>query len=149
MQCEGDFDDQIYDIAGNSWTTGAPSPFIEGEAAAVVGAQIYVAGGRGGGSYLSTLIIYDPASDTWTSAPNSPVAHYFTGAAVVNNLLYVVGGKRLRSFWCRGRCVRSDCVEVRVHQGLTDTVDPSSLASGIKPRPTCAESVAKYKYITL
>ena len=89
---EGDFDDQVYDIAGNSWTAGSPSPFtIEGEAAAVVGAQIYVAGGRSGGSYLSTLIIYDPATDTWTSAPNSPVAHYFAGAAVVNNLLYVVG----------------------------------------------------------
>ena len=52
-----------------------------------------MAGGYSGGRYLSTLIIYDPATDTWTSAPNSPVAHDFTGAAVVNNLLYVVAGE--------------------------------------------------------
>ena len=86
---------QIYDIAGNSWTTGAstPLPFFGG-AAAVLGAQIYVAGGynsvRG---YLSALNIYDPATDTWTSAPNCPSSHNETGGVVVNNLLYVVGGE--------------------------------------------------------
>ena len=49
----------------------------------MLGTQIYVAGGYTFVSGdLSTLNIYDPVTDTWTSAPNSPVAHSDVGATV-------------------------------------------------------------------
>ena len=42
-------------------------------------------------SYTSTYI-YDTTSNSWTTGPNTNVAHSFTGGTAIGNLLLVVAG---------------------------------------------------------
>jgi hypothetical protein len=101
-----------YDIVADSWTAVAPVPVaIYRPAAAGVGAQEFLVGGGNpdvrasathqervaasmrapATSYTSTYI-YDTTSNSWTTGPNTNVAHSFTGGAAIGNLLLVVGG---------------------------------------------------------
>ena len=43
-------------------------------ASAAVGGKLYVFGGYGGGVHLSTVEIYDPASNSWAQGPSSASA---------------------------------------------------------------------------
>src|SRR5262249_12590832 len=94
---------EIYDPVTNTWTAGAPMPTARGNlAAAVVNGKIYAIGGSG--TYtdfqagtnvvatfdaLATVEAYDPATDTWSSAPLGPGG---TGlaAAAVNGKIYAI-----------------------------------------------------------
>ena len=60
----------IYDIATNTWTSGAnmlTSPGVEAAAGAVVNGKFYVMGGDDFNNGLNTDFIYDIATDTWTT----------------------------------------------------------------------------------
>ena len=60
---------RIYDIATDTWTTGASMPATLGAQATVLwNGVIYVAGGYDGGGEVDTLYAYDIASDTWSDA---------------------------------------------------------------------------------
>jgi N-acetylneuraminic acid mutarotase len=101
-----------YDILGDSWTAMAPVPVAVYEAAgAAVGSEAYVVGGGNPSleasgaredritasikapatSYNSTYV-YDTVADSWTTGPNTNVAHAFTGGTAVGNLLVVIAG---------------------------------------------------------
>jgi Kelch motif/Galactose oxidase, central domain len=101
-----------YDILADSWTQMAdlPAPVYEA-AGAAVGSQTYVVGGgnpavgawatrqarvaalaRAPAVSYNTTYIYDTLSNTWTSGPNTNVAHAFTGGTAIGNLLIVVAG---------------------------------------------------------
>src|SRR5262249_40297281 len=103
-----------YDIVANTWTAMAPVPVpIYEPAAAGIGTNAYLVGGgnpdlgvrRSRGpkaaphpslrapavSYTSTLI-YDTTSDTWSSGPDTNVAHSFTGGTAIGTKLLVVTG---------------------------------------------------------
>jgi hypothetical protein len=41
---------------------------------------------------LTTLEVYDPATDTWTTKASMPTAREMAGVGVLNGQLYVVGG---------------------------------------------------------
>lgn len=61
--------------------------------AAAIGGRIYVPGGGGPSSAASSrLVIYDPATDSWSTGPSLPAAVNNYGIAVVNGRLYVGGG---------------------------------------------------------
>ncbi len=89
----------IYDIAGDSWSTGADMPagryWIDCEQLFDPNdnnrPKIYCAGG-----YLSsaqnTLYIYDIISDTWTIGPTLPANRYNYASAKLDNKYYVIGG---------------------------------------------------------
>jgi len=79
------------------WTTKAPMP--TGKAmfsASVVDGKIYVIGGARyaniGGPYLSTVEMYDPATDTWTAKAPMSTTRFAHCSAVVNGIIYVFGG---------------------------------------------------------
>jgi hypothetical protein len=89
---------QIYDPETDSWSNGAPSPInitaggdngIAAAAAATTGVmgskRIYVYDG----SYLQ---VYDPKNDSWSFGTNPPTNRQYLGIAVVNDLLYFIGG---------------------------------------------------------
>jgi N-acetylneuraminic acid mutarotase len=101
-----------YDILADSWTQMAdvPAPVYEA-AGAAVGSQTYVVGGgnpavgawattqariaalvKAPVTSYNTTYIYDIPSNTWTSGPNTNVAHAFTGGTAIGNLLIVVAG---------------------------------------------------------
>ena len=108
----GSTDHYRYDIVANSWSPVASVPVaIYRPAAAGVGTQEFLVGGGDPDisakatqqqrvaasmrapttSYTSTYI-YDTIGNSWTTGPNTNVAHSFTGGTAIANTLLVVGG---------------------------------------------------------
>ena len=91
---------EIFDPETKTWTSGPAMPTARLHAgAAVIGDRLYVVGGmpavRGGiPPRYSTLEIYDPIENTWTTGPPMPSARDGRATAVIENRLCVVGGFR-------------------------------------------------------
>jgi len=139
-----------YDILADSWAQMAdvPAPVYEA-AGAAVGSQTYVVGGgnpavgalatrqaciaasvKAPAVSYNTTYIYDTLSNSWTSGPNTNVAHAFTGGTAIGNLLIVVAG-----FDGTGD---TNTVETAVAEGgptPTPTPTPSATPS-VTPTPT-------------
>lgn len=89
---------QRYDPTTDSWTAlslPAYGHFLP--AAGVIGGKFYLAGGLFAtsdpvGNIGQNVEAYDPATDRWTTRAKAPSVRYQTAGAVVNGLLYVVGG---------------------------------------------------------
>jgi hypothetical protein len=92
---------QIYDTVTDMWSQGAPSPsgITYGAAGATTGVNapklIYVLGehsdiSEGEPPYF--VRVYDPEKDTWTFGADIPTHRYLFGVAVVNDMLYAIGG---------------------------------------------------------
>ncbi|MCK4771680.1 MAG: hypothetical protein KAT18_02070, partial [Candidatus Latescibacteria bacterium] len=60
-------------------------------AGAVIDGEFYVIGGYTG-SYLNTLLAYDPDTDSWTTKASMPTARRSPVAGVIDGKLYVAGG---------------------------------------------------------
>lgn len=59
----------------------------------VLNEKIYVLGGAPAGiSVLSSMEMYDPATNVWTTEASMPVARYALAAASVNGVIYAIGG---------------------------------------------------------
>jgi hypothetical protein len=127
-----------YDIVADSWTQMAdvPVPIYRPDAAAI-GTNTYLVGGgnpsvsprasakarklastRAPAVSYSSTYIYDTVADSWTTGPNTNVAHSFTGGTAIGTKLIVVTG--------------FDGVT-----GDTNTVEKSDCgAGGVTPTPT-------------
>jgi hypothetical protein len=88
---------RIYDIATNTWSTGANMPVAVKQHSAVTGpdGRIFIFGGR---TVNETLIgnvqIYNPATNTWASGTGMPIPKVQFGAATApDGRIYIVGGK--------------------------------------------------------
>jgi len=70
-----------------------PTPRF-GLTTSVVDGKIYAIGGGKTpyGKYLSTLEVYDPTTDTWTTKADMPTARAFVSTSVVNGKIYAIGG---------------------------------------------------------
>jgi N-acetylneuraminic acid mutarotase len=93
--------DQIYDPATDKWNLGAPAPssVVDGSAGATTGVmaprRIYVMGVNaynGLGAPPSHNRIYDPEKDSWTVGADVPTSRLNLAVAVVDDILYVIGG---------------------------------------------------------
>ena len=85
-----------YDIDRDEWTFVAPMPFpLSDRAAAVVGGKIYVFGGCSGFfTLVADVDVYDPVTDTWSTAPADlpgPRATFYTVASKGDDI-YAIGG---------------------------------------------------------
>jgi len=90
---------EAYDPATDTWTKKADMPTARLDlAACVVDGRIYATGGfplwpeDAAEDALSTVEVYDPATDTWTQAPDMPRARFTHSASVVAGKLYIIGG---------------------------------------------------------
>jgi hypothetical protein len=92
---------QIYDVETDMWSQGASSPssIRYGAAGATTGVnalkRIYVLGETWDlweDEPSSTVRVYDPASDRWTFGANMPTTRLNFRVAVVNDMLYAIGG---------------------------------------------------------
>ncbi|MGH3514951.1 MAG: Kelch repeat-containing protein, partial [Pseudonocardiaceae bacterium] len=104
---------RIYDIASNTWTSGAnmpTSPGVEAAAAAVVNGKFYVMGGDDFNNGLNTTFIYDIASNTWSTGATLPDFRTNTYGTVYNGLIYVYGGVILPAFTTTDTLLRYDPV---------------------------------------
>jgi N-acetylneuraminic acid mutarotase len=92
---------EIYDPAGDSWTTGAALPVPRagfgtastGDTVIVVGGERFTddAGNPDANAYAA-VNAYDVENDTWTELPDLPQARHGMAAAVLDNLFYAIGG---------------------------------------------------------
>lgn len=101
---------EAYDPVANTWTTKATMPTPRwGSTVSVVNGLIYAIGGWGGWPELSVVEVYDPVSNSWSTtvpvnaattaagtagAPLTPMptARDDFGFAVVNGIIYAIGG---------------------------------------------------------
>jgi hypothetical protein len=91
---------QIYDTETDTWSQGAriPVPTWQGGAGVTTGnmapKRIYVIGGLGSGmlDFLSRNYVYDPQADAWSVGAELPTPRSHPAVAVVNDLLYAIGG---------------------------------------------------------
>jgi len=67
--------------------TSRQGPFI-----GAIGNKIYVAGGATPSGILNVTEVYDPVTDTWSTAAPMPVGRTTGASAVVNDILYTIGG---------------------------------------------------------
>src|SRR6266571_6187875 len=97
-----------YDPVADNWKALAPMPTKRGSpVAAVVGGKIYVIGGattHPGSSEpavhparphrsVATVEEYDPATNSWRARSPMPTARNHAAIGVVNNKIYVIGGR--------------------------------------------------------
>ena len=104
---------RIYDIATNTWTSGAnmpTSPGVEAAAGAVVNGKFYVMGGDDFNNGLNTNFIYDIATNTWTTGATLPDFRTNTYGTAYNGLIYVYGGVILPAFMTTDTLLRYDPV---------------------------------------
>jgi hypothetical protein len=90
---------QVYDIASNTWSTGAPLPDLRSFMASgfnSVNGKIYLVGGYNtafADSGQPDTWEYDPAADTYTNKTDFPELAGGFASGVINNHLYVAGGR--------------------------------------------------------
>ncbi|HEX3235208.1 MAG TPA: hypothetical protein VHR41_13490 [Gemmatimonadales bacterium] len=87
---------------GNIWVTKAPLPMaMVGPMFAVIGSKLYVVGGISATTLapLTTNQSYTPSTDKWASRASLPQAvSDADGAAVINGVLYLPGGRHGSSY---------------------------------------------------
>jgi hypothetical protein len=94
----------IYDTKTSNWSQGksAPLVIVNGAAGVTTGVKapvrIYVFGvARGQLTPLPASQVYDPEADMWTTGASMPTNRMNHNAAVVNDMLYVIGGYNFSS----------------------------------------------------
>ncbi|MFI5202552.1 MAG: kelch repeat-containing protein, partial [Candidatus Kapaibacterium sp.] len=79
-----------------TWSTASSTGFTARTdfATAAVNGKIYVIGGAKGNTNLSTMNVYDPSTDTWSTPTTTGTftPRWSLGAAVVGGKIYVMGG---------------------------------------------------------
>jgi N-acetylneuraminic acid mutarotase len=120
---------QIYDPAANEWTEGAPMPFAAGSSSsAVIGNQVYVAGGIIGSSTTTQAARYTPATDTWQAIAPMPQGRNHAAAESDGTKMYVFGGRGPGSG--DGNVVANGFDTVQIYDPTTDSwassLDPGS-----------------------
>jgi hypothetical protein len=83
-----------FDFSTNTWQTGlAPIPTARGGfAAGVLGTEVVVIGGEGGGNTFATVEAYNTTTNTWRTLAPMPTARHGIQAAECNGGLYVAAG---------------------------------------------------------
>jgi N-acetylneuraminic acid mutarotase len=89
---------QVYDPVTDSWRLGPPLPVaLNHSMAAGVGGRLYVIGGQtnagGAGPFVNTTYELDPVRGVWTTRAPMPTARSGGGCAVIDDKIYVAGGR--------------------------------------------------------
>ncbi|MGI5133999.1 Kelch repeat-containing protein [Streptomyces sp. CA-106110] len=87
---------EIYDIATDTWSTGANSPKpYGGVGSAVVNGKLYSVGGcTASGCGFTDVTVYDPQTDTWASVAPYPEPVSWSSCGGIGGKLYCSGGTR-------------------------------------------------------
>ncbi len=86
-----------YDPTSGTWSYLTSVPLALSNASAVyapLNNKLYLFGGVQGSSQLNSTLIYDIATDSWSSGAAMPDARYSMAAGYYNGSVYLVGGKK-------------------------------------------------------
>lgn len=89
---------QIYDVQTGIWSTGKSltNPVSYGAAVATTGfmapTKIYYFGGYLGNHFNNEVRVYDINENSWTNSEDMPSVGGYHAVAVINDLVYVIGG---------------------------------------------------------
>ncbi|MCK4252225.1 T9SS type A sorting domain-containing protein [candidate division WOR-3 bacterium] len=121
---------EIYDIAGDAWSTGTPIPqAVLAHGTVAWNGNIYVIGGWNGVSSggFTTVYRYDIAGDAWTSATALPQEFDMGGVTIWDNVIYLCGGV-LRT---------ASAAYTHVYSGTIDAGNPDDITwTQLDPLPT-------------
>jgi hypothetical protein len=99
----------VLNPATGKWSALPPMPYVRGYGdAAVIAGKLYVTGGG-----LASLVVYNPATNLWSTAASAPdIYESETATAVLGGKMYLVGG-----------CAVAVCGEttVQVYDAASDT----------------------------
>ncbi|MBL0943633.1 MAG: kelch-like protein [Hydrogenophaga sp.] len=95
----------VYDPATNRWRDGVALPYASAEGVlAGLGGRLYLVGGRVReddtarhfNRHVDTArgLVFDPARGGWSAIADAPTARNSAASAVIDNRLYVVGGRQ-------------------------------------------------------
>src|SRR5215467_14708997 len=97
---------RVYNINTDSWSAGTAAPLPARSDAAygetVHGGFLYVIGGGNSGAPLSDVERYDPVLDAWVTLSPMPTARAGAVAAVIDDGIFVIGGRASTSGPCSG-----------------------------------------------
>jgi N-acetylneuraminic acid mutarotase len=95
---------EVYDPGTNTWETKVSMPIPRADlSASVINGKIYLIGGKEYSSispyYSETDVteVYDPSTDTWTTAAPMPTAVFGYASAVMDGQIYIIGGLQVSS----------------------------------------------------
>ncbi len=91
---------EVYDPVTDTWTTRAPMPVKKYGTLRenpVIDGKIYVTHGRDGSFFLNNNYVYDPSTNTWSKKSSGINPRDGVGCGVINDKLYVVGGRDIFS----------------------------------------------------
>jgi N-acetylneuraminic acid mutarotase len=89
---------QVYDTLNQTWSNKAGLPTNRSYAAAETTSgltapmKVYVVGGFDQSSYINLVHVYDSELDAWNAGALLPTARGYLGLAVVDDILYAIGG---------------------------------------------------------
>ena len=133
---------QIYDPGLDRWTLGADMPFAAGSSSsAVIGGQIYVAGGIIGSTGTRRTARYDPASNQWTELAPMPADRNHTASATDGRRLFVFGGRNGANILANGFS------DVFIYDPATNTWTGSHADPSIPPLPIARGGMGKAVFL--
>jgi len=121
---------QIYDVETDTWSLGTPLPnfsMVYASAGATTGVnapkRIYIIGNSG-------TLVYDPINDKWANGATIPTDREGFGVAVVNDILYAIGGytatyQNYPEDWMFGPTVTKSAINEQYTPFGYGTPDPS------------------------
>src|SRR5215472_1208044 len=119
---------RLYNITSNTWSAGAAAPLPARSDAAygetTHGGFLYVIGGGNSGTALSDVERYDPVLDSWTTLAPMPTARAGAAAAVIDDGIFVIGGRLSTSGPCSGGPYVGTVEKYDVDTGTWSTVAP-------------------------
>ena len=90
---------EMYNTSNDTWTKMADSPTSRwGPSAIAANGKIYLIGGKSGSIVYSTVNVYDPVTNSWsTIRKNMPTARYELTTCLLKDKIYAIGGWRSSS----------------------------------------------------
>lgn len=123
---------QIYEPASDTWTYGPRMPYPGGSvASAMIGGQIYVAGGIVGDTTTRQAAVLDVSTMTWSRIADMPLGRNHTAAGTDGERFFVFGGRGPGSG--DGNVVANGFADVQVFDPRTGTWESSPAATSAPP----------------
>jgi N-acetylneuraminic acid mutarotase len=137
---------QIFDPVQNRWTFGPSLPAAAGSmASALIGAQIYLAGGIGEHGTSGSAWRFDPAAGTFTPIAPMPRPRNHSAAATDGRRLFIFGGRGPGSG--DHNQVANGFDDVQIYDPSTDTWQVSGSGDGAPaPMPQARGGMGKAVY---